>query len=231
MALTADQTAALALLASADVKDVADGLKEHAAPAYQAVYARGFGTAKGEAKIAADSAAAEIVTLTTERDEAKTEAVASGTKDADALAKIERLEAALTFAKSAATDATTRANSRIKALHTSRENAALVAELVKSGVDPDYAEQVLAPKLGARIRVGEPADDGTAAVDYLDADGLAPLQSGRAGLAAEAVKTLDAKWIAASGAAGGGLSGGGTATATAQTTEAAAARLAGAFAL
>ena len=214
MPLTAEQTAALQTAADAlqgaDAKDVADALKAALPDPYQSVYARGFGTSKGEARQQADALQAQIEALTAERDAAKEQADALGSKDADFAAEKKRLEDALVTAKAEKAEALKTASERIKALHASRERAALVADLVAKGVDADYAEQVLAPKLAARIRVGEPGDDGQASVDYLDADGLTPLQTGRGGLADQALKDVDPKWLRSTADGGAGTSTGGS---------------------
>lgn len=206
MPLTAEQIVALQLLADADPKEVADGLQEHAPAARQHVFRIGYGTHKGESKTELDALKEQVTTLTQERDDAKAQADTLGSKDADFAAEKTRLEKLAADAKEEAKTAKATADERVKGLHKSREKSALQAKLVAAGVDPDYAEQVLVPKLADRIRVDGLTDDGGATVAYLDPDGV-PDASGLDGLAAQAVKTVDARWIVSGADSGSGASG------------------------
>jgi len=212
MPLTPEQLAALDTAADAlkgaDAKDVADGLKEKLSAPYQSVFARGFGEHKKESKAEMDGLKDQVTALTTERDEAREDAKNAGTKDADAAAKIERLEKALTDEKAGRTTDKTAAAERLKSVFAARERTALVADLVAAGVKKEWAEMVVAPQAASRIRVGDLADDGTAPVDYLDADGLTPLQAGRSALVAELVKGVSADYIVSNADGGSGFSGG-----------------------
>lgn len=197
-----------AAIAGADAKEVADALKGEAPPVYQAAFQPGHSTATRDAKARLDAKQAEVDAAVTERDAAREEATRLAAANPDHAAEKTRLEAAL-VAQKATDEATKTGAERVKALHAARTREALTAKLIEKGVDADYAREVLAAKAAARIRVGDPAADGTAEVSFLDADMATPLTSGLDGLAGQFVAGLDPKWVRSDVAGGGGATGSG----------------------
>lgn len=210
MALTPEQTAALTLLADADPKEVAAGLKESAPDVFQTAFRVGYGTAKGEfePKLTAAQAAKEAAEA--ERDAAKAQAETLGSKDADFAAEKARLEKAAQDAKAAAEQAKTEAAESIKAHYERAQANALLAKLAPT-VDPLYAENAVIPSARARIRIDGIGEDGTPAVSYLGADGV-PLSGGLDALAAELAASVDPRFKTSKADAGGGAQNGAAAS-------------------
>lgn len=210
MALTPEQTAALALLADADPKEVADGLKETAPNAYQTAFRVGYGTAKGEYEPKVQAAESAKAAAEAERDAAKAQAeTLGGDQDSKVKAlteRAEKAEKAAQDAKAAKDAAETEAAESIKGFYRKAQQNALLAKLAPT-VDPVYAEQALVPKYADRIRIDGVGEDGAPTVAYLGADGV-PLSGGLDALAAELAATVDARFKMSRVDAGGGAQNG-----------------------
>lgn len=84
---------------------------------------------------------------------------------------------------------------------------ALTAELIKAGIDPEYAKEVLAAKHAGAIEIG---DDGSITVKGLDGIALDGDEDAKvAALAADVRKQVAPKWVLTNADSGGGVGSGG----------------------
>lgn len=197
----------VAELAKHEVKDVSDALQSSAHGHYQAIYQRGFSTAHAEAKTKLEEKDALLEAEREKVTAADSELVKLREKAPDAEAVRTQYEEKLQAKEREKTEAIEAANQRVTEVHGARFDAELAAALIATGVEPDYAREVLVPKYRGRRKV---ENDGTVKV-YGD-DEATPLDAKNGELPrvfAETIKTsVDPKWLVSNADKGGGATGG-----------------------
>lgn len=210
MALTLDEIiAGINELAGDDkekAKDVATALRDRSKPVAQHLINVGSALKKDEVKAEIKRLTDELAAATEARDEA-TQALEATNGAKPDLAKI---EADLTAKWSKKVDDLKKQlGAKDESFKTALRRgslAKLTAELVKAGVDPDYAKEVMAAKYGGQFEV---KDDGSVVVkngDGLEYDGDEDAKVGA--FAADLRKIVPPKFINTNADTGAGVGGG-----------------------
>lgn len=207
MALTEEQKQAIETLKSADPKEFADALRTEASDLHQAIFRTGYGTAKGEYEQKLQTKEADLEAEREKAQELDREIAALREKTPDVDAIRSQYEEKLQAKEREKTEAVEAANKRVIEVHGSRFDAELAAQLIASGIEPDYAREVLVPKYRARRTV-----DAEGTVKVYDEDGVTPLAAANGDLArvfAGKIKAqVDPKWLISTADKGGGSGSG-----------------------